>query len=557
MHVMSEHPQRPDDAPEAEERPEPAEERPAADTTGPPADPWVTGSPEESVTEKPEIPPAPEPSATSPSPEATVTPETSPADDAPADALGSAPSSDEPPTWQPPLPPAPAPGEGISATPTPAPGEDPLIPPSPLGPQTGSDVFRAWDEPAEGGLQPPTYSRGPGHVDPYGSRPPRNLTRPLPADQPRAEQPRRPRRWVMLGVALLSGIVGAGLALGGFLLLQEDEQPAPPQQITIREQVRTQFIGPEEATADPTAVAQRVIPSIVSVQVGLSADEGAFQVAGSGSGVVLSDDGYIVTNDHVVADADRVQVTFSDGRIYDADVLGTDPLTDLAVLKISATGLIPIEIGSTADLKIGDVAIAAGSPLGLEGGPTVTVGVISAFGRQVQTGPGLGDQLFGMIQTDAPITRGSSGGGLVDGQGRLIGITTAVGVSDVGVEGIGFAIPVELVQRITDELIEGGAVTHAFLGIEGRTEFEDQLDGSELPRGVFVQSVVEETGAAGAGLVDGDIITEFDGEKVSTMDELIVKLRRYRVGDTIELTVERDGVEQLLTIELGPRPDET
>ena len=302
-------------------------------------------------------------------------------------------------------------------------------------------------------------------------------------------------------------------------------------------------LAPVPDVADAVAIGEKVIPSIVTVEV-----VSGSRVVASGSGVIVSDDGYIATNDHVVSAGTTFQVVLSDGRTtYQATLVGTDPLTDLAVLDIGAVGLTPIELGSAAALSVGDAAVAVGSPLGLEGGPSLTVGVVSAFGRQVQTGPT--DQLFGMIQTDAPITSGSSGGALVDGAGRLIGITTAVGVSDVGVEGIGFATPVEIVSRVVTELIADGVVDHAFLGISGTTAFEPNGDGGNVASGVEIGSVESSSAAALAGLGAGDVITAIDGVAVETMDELIVALRVMFPGDGVVLTVNGDPV----TVTLGTR----
>jgi len=414
-----------------------------------------------------------------------------------------------------------------------------LIPPT----RRPSDVYRGADYSALG--------------DPTTARPSRAYPSAATEARPDQQQRAKPSKWSTIALPFLAGIVGAGLVVGGFLLFRDDDSAdaaaaANAEPITIRETIRTEFIGPDGSAADPTAVARKVIPSVVTVQVGDSNGNGT----GSGSGVVISSDGYIVTNEHVVDGSEVVEVSFSDGRLYDAELLGADALTDLAVLKIDADGLVPIDIGSTAELQIGDPAIAAGSPLGLVGGPTVTVGVISAFDREVQTGPAVQDRLLGMLQTDAPITRGSSGGALVDAKGALIGVTSAVGVSDVGVEGIGFAIPIEVVQRITAELIESGAVEHSFLGIEGRTSFEEQFDGAELAVGVFIQAVVDDTGAAIAGLTEGDVITSIAGTEVKTINSLVGQLRRYPVGEPLEVDVLRGDETITLTIELGPRPDD-
>jgi len=380
-----------------------------------------------------------------------------------------------------------------------------------------------------------------------------------PEAQPEQPEPKRPR-WRSFGVPFLAGLIGAGLALVGFLIFDDDAAPADPvasaTPVVIREQVRTELVpsGDVALSADPAAVARKVLPSIVHVQVGNGNGGNNFAVAGSGSGVVLTDDGFIVTNNHVVENAADVQVVFGDGRIYQAQVVGTDPRTDLAVLDIDAEGLIAVEIGSAIDLAIGDVAIAAGNPLGLEGGPSLTVGVISAFGRQVTTGSGANDQLFGMLQTDAPITRGSSGGALVDVEGNLIGITSAVGVSDVGVEGIGFAIPIERVQRITDEIIANGSVDHSFLGITGITFLAEQPDGSQVPTGISIETFEDESAARDAGLEVGDVITELDGKTLATMQSLIAELLEHPVGDSVEVVVERSGEMVTVDILLGERP---
>ncbi len=299
-----------------------------------------------------------------------------------------------------------------------------------------------------------------------------------------------------------------------------------------------------------------MVPSIVTVDVGTNVG-GGFERFGSGSGVVLRSDGYIATNQHVVAGADYVEVIFENGRVYTADIIGTDVRTDLAVLQIPATGLIPIESGSTERAEIGQVAIAVGSPLGLEGGPSLTVGVVSAFGRQVRTGSGESDLLFDMLQTDAPITQGSSGGALVDGQGRLLGITAAIGVSSAGAEGIGFAIPIELVTRITDEIIETGSVDHAFLGVGLRNAFEDETDGARVPSGAIISDFPTEPSAAQtAGLRAGDVIIGYNGKVVRVRDDLISGLRRLRVGDTVTLEIMRGDDLVEVAVVLGSWPDD-
>jgi S1-C subfamily serine protease len=321
-------------------------------------------------------------------------------------------------------------------------------------------------------------------------------------------------------------------------------------------------------------VAQTVVPSVVYIEVSAAgsrfqqgfpgagqfgdgqsqngdgqAQGGQVQPVASGSGVVLDKDGHVVTNRHVVEAGTSYRVILSDGRSYAAKLLGEDAATDLAVLKISADDLTPIVLGSSDVLKIGGTTIAVGSPLGLQGGPSLSVGVLSAIGREVQT-----DQqtiLYGMLQTDAAINEGSSGGALVDEQGHLVGITTAVGVSSVGIEGVGFATPVEIVKRVADELIAHGAATTAGLGISGATAYRDLSDGGQAPTGVEIGQVQTGSAADKAGLKDGDVITHVDGVAVDTMDELVSILRRHSAGDQVTLTVQRTGGEQTVTVVLG------
>ncbi|MDJ0498457.1 MAG: trypsin-like peptidase domain-containing protein [Acidimicrobiia bacterium] len=372
------------------------------------------------------------------------------------------------------------------------------------------------------------------------------------AQEPPVES-RRPKwgPWVigaLAGALLLAAVLWAAGAFEDGPSVAADG--AEPQVVDIRE-----VITPADEQTSARAVARKVIPSIVTVDVG-SDNNGTFERFGSGSGVVLRANGYIVTNQHVVEGAERVQVIFDSGRIYEAEIVGSDKRTDLAVVQIEATGLVPIELGTTDEAEIGQVAIAVGSPLGLEGGPSLTAGVISAFGRQVRTGSANDDILFDMLQTDAPIIQGSSGGALVDGRGRLLGITSAIGVSAAGPEGIGFAIPIELVTRITDEIIETGSVAHAFLGVSLRDVFDVATDGAQVPAGAIISEFpVRPSAAETAGLQPGDVVVGLDGEPVLISDDLISALRRMRVGDTVTLDVVRDTEWLEIDVVLGTRPD--
>ena len=352
-------------------------------------------------------------------------------------------------------------------------------------------------------------------------------------------------------VALLAGVLGAAVTVGTLAVGGVFDRPSTVVSESPALIQPIQIVVSGDTTSTAAAVAQKVVPSIVTVEVGSENGDDPFNAFASGSGVVLSMDGFIVTNHHVIANAQRAQVVLQNGGIYEARIIGSDPLTDLAVLRIDATTLTPIELGTTTALSIGDQAVAVGNQLGLPGGASVTVGVVSAFDREVQIGPN--ELLFGMLQTDAPIQRGSSGGALVDQTGRLIGITTAIGVTDAGAEGVGFAIPVESVRRITDEIIESGQVRHAFLGVRLQDHFVAR-DGAQFPAGAEIVEFVPPSGAQAAGLESGDLLTLINGMVVLTTEDIVNELRRFRVGDTITFEVVRDGATFTAEVILGERP---
>ena len=308
-----------------------------------------------------------------------------------------------------------------------------------------------------------------------------------------------------------------------------------------------------EGTTPVAVIAELVRPSIVTVEVGNGNGVDGL-AAGTGSGVVFSEDGYVLTNNHVVEDAEFVRVILLDGRIYQAEIVGTDPLTDVAVIKVTAPDLKPIELANIADVRIGDPAIAIGNPLGLRGGPSVTSGIVSAFNRRLTVTAT--EELYGLIQTDAPITRGSSGGALLDGQGRLIGITTAIGVSDVGAEGLGFAVPVNIVVGIAEDLIANGEVQHAFLGIVGENAFELTEDSARLPTGARISSVEPGSAIGAAGAQPGDTIVTLDDAPVANMNELVSLLRTYRAGETVSVALLRGGETVEILVTLDRRPDD-
>lgn len=361
-----------------------------------------------------------------------------------------------------------------------------------------------------------------------------------------AEPPPRPRTdpWTIV-LAVLGGVLlGTGVT---FAILAKVGVFEPPTPTTVP--------GPSLTTPAPTSppptlgdevtvasVAARVIPSTVYIEAR------GFLSAGSGSGVVYGADGYIVTNHHVVAGASSLSVVFADGARYPAVLIGSDPLTDLAVLRVDRRDLTPIDLGSADTLTIGEPAIAVGNPLGLEGGPTVSAGIVSALDRALDVRAG--ERLYGLVQTDAPIAPGSSGGALVDAGARLIGITTAIAVSDVGAEGLGFAVPVETVVGVVEDLIATGRVAHARLGIEGTTAWARD-GGAEYPVGVGVTRLPSDSPYGASGGSVGDVITSIAGRRVNTIDDLFAALRRLRANQSIPVEVIRGDQSLVLQVALG------
>lgn len=299
---------------------------------------------------------------------------------------------------------------------------------------------------------------------------------------------------------------------------------------------------------DASAIGEAVIPSVVTIQISDTFRNREVPV-GSGSGVVWDGNGSVVTNAHVVDAGESYEVVLSDGRVYSAALLGVDETTDLAVLHIEADELIAIDRGSTEGLLAGDPAIAVGSPLGLDGGPSLTVGVVSALGRTVEIDAST--VLYGMIQADAPITEGSSGGALVNEAGELIGITSAVGVSTVGVEGIGFSTPIEIVTRVVTEILTTGEASQPVIGITGTTAFATTRDGGQEPIGVQVEEVSSGSAAGAAGIEIGDVISAVDGLQIDTMAQLVFEIRTHSAGATISLTLVADGAETVVDVTLS------
>lgn len=344
--------------------------------------------------------------------------------------------------------------------------------------------------------------------------------------------------------------------------------------------VRNQLLGPSSGslsiTSGPSssavsvknysdtsvAVANKVLPSIVGISVEYTVNSmfgGSSTAEASGSGIIISEDGYILTNNHVInssassnssfyqiTEANNLKVTlYGDETKYDAKVIGSDSETDLAVIKIDKTGLTPAELGDSNAIQVGEFVMAVGNPLGLNS--SISTGIVSAKEREIQ------DSDYGtkyhVIQTDAAINSGNSGGALVNADGKVIGINT-LKLSGTGVEGIGFAIPINSTVDVYKELITSGKVKRPYIGIAGIDLDEATAKKYHLVQGVYVKSVNTFSAAEKGGLQAGDVIIEADGTKIKTMDELINIKNKHAVGDKMKLKINRDGKEKEVTITL-------
>ena len=311
------------------------------------------------------------------------------------------------------------------------------------------------------------------------------------------------------------------------------------------------------------AVAQKALPSVVNINVYTASQSQAqgfmrssstqeYTQSSLGSGVILSDDGYILTNYHVIEGADKLQVVASGGE-YEAKVVGTDPSSDLAVIKIEASGLPAVEIGSSSDLVTGEWVMAVGSPFGLE--QSVSTGIVSAVSRSSSSLYSSESEAIytNMIQTDAAINPGNSGGALVDKNGKLIGINTLIASTSGSSSGVGFAIPVDYAMKIAEQIIAGQTPSHAQLGVSLTTVNSSVAARYNLPvsEGAYVTRVTSNSGASKAGIGVGDIITKVGDSKVTSASDLIIAVRSHNPGDTVSVTFNRSGSEQTVDVVLG------
>ena len=558
--------------------------------TGEPREGDVTETAAAPAAQAPETTPAPETAAVAEAPAAIETP-AAPAADVPAEA---------------PAPAAPVAPAALAAPAAPAvpaatgtvyePGQAPQpyhapqyakqAAPAPVAGATAPQPGQV--PPAFGGPQAtPTQPTVPLAGVPNGTAP--------GSSAPAAPKPRRVGLGVaaaIVAAALIGGASGAGITA----LITSNQTTVSGESAGSAQNI---VVNDSESVNQITAVAAKASPSVVTISV--AGDQGA----GTGSGIILSEDGYVLTNTHVVtldgATGDpTIQVKTNDGHLYEAELVGTDPLSDLAVIKlIDASGLTPLEFADSDELNVGDTAIAIGAPLGLAG--TVTNGIVSALNRSIdvassaapttpddsQGDTGEGDQGDGteespfdfffdlpnpdgesqqqvpssgsgnvalpVIQTDAAINPGNSGGALVDSEGKLIGVNVAIlsaggaAQATAGNIGVGFAVPSNLAKRIADEIIENGAATH---GLLGATVGSAEAEGSSDVVGALISEVSAGGAAESAGLEAGDVVTEFNGVPITDQTDLTAQVRALPGGAEAEVTFTRDGESQTAQVTL-------
>ncbi|MDP9402799.1 MAG: S1C family serine protease [Actinomycetota bacterium] len=354
-------------------------------------------------------------------------------------------------------------------------------------------------------------------------------------------------------VGLLAGSISALLTVGlvvvggGFRVRTVTPGAAPAVERVVAPAAATPVTAPGSPANAIVDIAEHMRPAIVQIRV--SGGEGP----GSGSGVVFRSDGHVLTNHHVVDGARRITVVMANGEEESARLVGSDPDTDVAVVKVDKTDLASAPLGSAASLRVGQLAVAIGSPLGLSGGPSVSVGVISAVGREIDAG-GEGPPLLDMIQTDAPIAPGSSGGALVDGAGAVIGVTTAIAVSEVGAEGLGFATPIDIARDVAEQIIASGRAVHVWLGVEGEDVDPGTAKEIGVAGGALIRDVRPDSPAGRAGIAARDVIIAVDGVPVRSMGALKVQLRSHRPGDEVTLALHRGNEARSLKVKLAERP---
>ncbi|GAB3530221.1 S1C family serine protease [Arthrobacter monumenti] len=454
------------------------------------------------------------------------------------------------------------------------------FPPQPQTPPSNAPRYGQYQQPAG----PPSYGENVPHQpdgdngQQFGGMPPGN--------QFQDRSPRDKKKYgptTLISGMLIAGLIGGGVAVGADALLDDGSQAAPASNATAQSPV---IVNDQENVNAVTAAAQKASPSVVTISVA------GQQASGTGSGIILDREGHILTNTHVVtlggqSSETNVEVRTNDGRVHSAEIVGTDPFSDLAVIKIDAGGLTPAALADSKDLNVGDTAIAIGAPLGLSG--TVTDGIISTLNRTIRVassavpetqpdGPQRGtpdDQgwnfappdgsqtpqsssqgavYINVIQTDAAINHGNSGGALVNADGEVIGVNVAIasGSETGGNIGVGFSIPIDYAERVAQEIIADGEATHGFLGVSVTAKASEESEGrTAFSVGAEVAEVVEGSPADQAGLQTGDVITDVSGINIGDGEALTAVVRQQAQGETVQLSYLRGGEPMSTEVTLG------
>ena len=377
-------------------------------------------------------------------------------------------------------------------------------------------------------------------------------------------------------MSVLLSVLAGGLTAFGVVKAMEPSSPAEDQQVTVvtdengrSVEYRTVNLA-ETDYPDFTYAAESAVEAVVYVEVTVQSrqqyqtidpffrfffgDEYGYpqsrEQKGSGSGVIIRPDGYIVTNNHVVNGASKIQVTLNNNQQYDATVVGTDPATDVAIIKVDADNLPTIPLGDSDALRLGEWVLAIGSPLGVQLRSTITAGIVSAKGRSMPDGSGE-FKIESFIQTDAAVNPGNSGGALVNKKGELVGINTAI-VSQTGAySGYSFAVPVNIVKRVAEDLMDYGSVKRAVLGVRMGTVDKKIADEMKLSSvsGVYINEVLKGSAAEKAGLQKNDVMVAIDGQKISDASSVQAKVSSYHPGDKAVITYIRDGKQYEATVE--------
>ena len=384
-----------------------------------------------------------------------------------------------------------------------------------------------------------------------------------------AARPKKARAGRTLLIALAAGIVGAALVIlalpaifgvNPFDLMRGKATSGEATGGKTTSGSKTVMISPTQGATDVSGVARKVTPAVVNIDVRTGGSTDPFNAtnpqSGTGSGVIYKSDGYIITNNHVVQDARTITVTLASGEELKGTRVGADPENDIAVVKVDKTGLPAAQLGDSDRLAVGELAVAVGSPLGFQ--QTVTSGVVSALHRVVGAtdSGGTTTVLTDLIQTDASINEGNSGGALCDGAARLVGINTLIASQSGGSVGLGFAIPANTAVQVADDIIAHRPISHPYIGVLGQTVTAGVSAHYKLAvvEGAYVTQVIPGSPAAKAGIKPGDIIVAVDGKPVKSMDDMVAAVRSHGIGDEITVTYFQGTTKKTVSLTVGEKP---